>query len=136
MKARQLATNIGLTLLTLLLLFIVAEVGLRLLLSRNLNPFEPDPELEFRLRSSFDGVYPRTWVRTDSLGRRIPAEQTVDATGRKLFAMSRQAWNSLDDLQRERLEGNGDPSSLRTVECGMRSQKNPLSRAHVREGLE
>jgi hypothetical protein len=54
-------------------------------LSRGLNPFQPDAEHGFRLKSNFDGVYPRVRVRTDAGGHRIPVAQQGDATGRFLF---------------------------------------------------
>lgn len=85
MRVPRLAVNIGLALVTVIALFVAAELALRLVLLRNLNPFEPDPEVGYRLKASFDGVYPRAWVRTDSLGRRIPRQQAGDATGEMLF---------------------------------------------------
>lgn len=85
MRWRSWAVNLALAAGTLLLLFAAAEVGLRVVLLRNLNPFVPDPEIGYRLKPDFEGLYPRQWVRTDAHGMRIPLDQGTDAGGELLF---------------------------------------------------
>lgn len=77
--------NLSLVAISLLLAAAGAELALRVALTRNLNPFERDPVLDYRLRPNFGGVYPRVWVQTDAFGHRIPADQKQDATGKLLF---------------------------------------------------
>lgn len=85
MKGRALAVNLAVAAATVLVLFLAAEAGLRFVFLRQLNPFTPDPEIGYRLKTDFDGVYPRVWVRTDSAGRRVPQDQERDAGGELLF---------------------------------------------------
>lgn len=85
MRGRDLAINLGLALAGLLAVALAAELGLRTVLLRNLNPFRPDPEIGFRLKSSFEGTYPRVRVRTDAHGRRVPLHQDAAGGGRWLF---------------------------------------------------
>ena len=82
---RTLAANLGLALLSLALVAGAAELALRWVLLRNLNPFTPDPQVGYRLKRNFQGTYPRVRVRTDGHGRRVPAAFAGDATGRFLF---------------------------------------------------
>ncbi len=84
-KRRELLLNIGLALGMFLAMCVVAELGLRYVLLSKYNPFQPDAELGVRLKSDFDGTYPRVRVRTDHFGRRVPGDQEGDATGRYLF---------------------------------------------------
>jgi hypothetical protein len=84
-KRREQLLNISLALGILLALCLAAEVGLRWVLLGKYNPFERDARLGVRLKTGYEGAYPRVVVRTDSRGRRVPADQTVDATGRYLF---------------------------------------------------
>lgn len=84
-RARALLINASLAVLSLLLVTCGAEIALRVLLARGLNPFQPDEVIGFRLKPSFEGVYPRVSVRTDSHGHRVPMAQKADGTGRFLF---------------------------------------------------
>ncbi len=84
-KRRELLLNIGLALGMFLAMCVAAELGLRYVLLRKYNPFQPDAALGVRLKHDFDGAYPRVRVRTDAHGRRIPGDQEGDATGRYLF---------------------------------------------------
>lgn len=85
MRWRSTAVNASLAVGTVLLLCVAAELMLRFLLLGNLNPFTPDPELGFRLKTDFEGLYPRAWVRTDGNGLRVPMDQDGDSGGRLLF---------------------------------------------------
>lgn len=82
---RNLTLNVGLALVSFVLMAIGAELALRWVLLRNLNPFQPDAAIGYRLKSGFQGVYPRARVRTDSHGRRVAADFAGDASGRFLF---------------------------------------------------
>jgi lysophospholipase L1-like esterase len=66
--------DIATALVTVILLLLAAELALRFVLLRNLNPFEPDDRRGYRLKADFDGYYPRVAVRTDERGLRIPDE--------------------------------------------------------------
>ncbi len=81
----NLFANLALATVSLLAVLVTAELALRLVLLRNLNPFQPDAEIGYRLKPSFDGVYPRARVRTDANGHRVPTTQEVESTGRYLF---------------------------------------------------
>jgi hypothetical protein len=52
------------------------EVGLRIVLARYLNPFEPDREVGYRLKANFTGRYPWISVRTDGQGFRVARAHT------------------------------------------------------------
>ncbi len=84
-KRRDVLINVALATGIFLGLCVAAEVALRVVLLGKYNPFERDATLGVRLKSDYDGAYPRVRVRTDAHGRRIPADQNVDATGRFLF---------------------------------------------------
>ena len=84
-KRRELLLNVGLALVMFLGMCVAAELGLRYVLLRRYNPFQADEALGVRLKSDFDGAYPRVRVRTDRHGRRIPGDQEGDASGRYLF---------------------------------------------------
>lgn len=114
-KRRELLLNIGLALGMFLAMCVAAELGLRYVLLSKYNPFQPDAELGVRLKSDFDGTYPRVRVRTDHYGRRIPADQQGDATGRYLFVgdsvtfgFSMLAKDSFPALVAERLGNRAD----------------------------
>lgn len=82
---RDLLVNLAVALSSLLVVALAAELALRYVLLRNLNPFEPDAEIGYRLKRSFQGTYPRTRVRTDDARRRVPASFEGVAGGRYLF---------------------------------------------------
>lgn len=84
-RTRNILINLALAAGSLLLAAAGAEVALRVALTRNLNPFQRDAVLSYRMRENFGGVYPRVWVQTDAFGHRIPADQGQDATGKLLF---------------------------------------------------
>lgn len=84
-KRRELLLNTALAMGVFLAMCVAAELGLRYVLLSKYNPFQPDAELGVRLKSDFDGTYPRVRVRTDHYGRRIPGDQESDATGKYLF---------------------------------------------------
>jgi len=120
-KRRELVLNIGLALGMFLAMCVAAELGLRYVLLSKYNPFQPDTELGVRLKSDFDGTYPRVRVRTDHYGRRIPGEQLGDATGRYLFigdsvtfGFSMLAKDSFPALVGSRL-GNGADATVAAV---------------------
>ena len=85
MNRRNVAINLLLAVGSLLLVALAAEGALRFVLLRNLNPFERDANLQYRLKASFGGLYPRTPVRTDENRRRIPVDATESAGERLLF---------------------------------------------------
>ncbi len=82
---RDLLINLAIAACSLVLVALAAELALRFVLLRNLNPFERDAEIGFRLKSSFEGTYPRVRVRTDAAGRRVPTDFEGFAGGRYLF---------------------------------------------------
>ncbi len=83
--SRNLLANLALAVGSLLAVLLAAELALRFVLLRNLNPFQPDSTIGYRLKPSFDGAYPHVRVRTDANGHRVPTTQDVDSTGRYLF---------------------------------------------------
>ena len=122
-KRRERLLNIGLALGMFLAMCVAAELGLRYVLLSKYNPFEPDTELGVRLKSDFDGTYPRVRVRTDHYGRRIPGDQQGDANGRYLFigdsvtfGFSMPAKDSFPALVSERL-GNRADSTVAACAC-------------------
>ncbi len=84
-KRRELLLNIGLAAGMFLGLCVAAEFALRYFLLSKYNPFEPDAALGARLKSDFEGAYPRVAVRTDRHGNRVPLDQDIAASGRYLF---------------------------------------------------
>ena len=114
MKAKATVINLLLATTSLVLMLLGAETGLRVLISR-FNPFEPDLQLGYRLKSGFDGLYPRTVVRTDAAGHRIPAGVRQPASGKLLFlgdsvtfGFGVPAEDSFPFVLGDRLERNGD----------------------------
>ena len=85
MKRRDLALNLAVASASLLFIGAIAEVGIRTAFTGNLNPFEPDPQISYRLKSDFNGLYPRSRVRTNSHGHRVPIDSGPDSSARWLF---------------------------------------------------
>lgn len=78
-RRESLTLNLSVAVVSVLLTLLAAEGALRFVLASYLNPFRPDPTLEYRLKRNFDGYYPWTPVRTDDAGHRIP-EGTAAST--------------------------------------------------------
>lgn len=134
----KLLANLVLAIASLLVVLVAAELALRFVLLRNLNPFQRDATIGYRLKASFDGVYPRVRVRTDANGHRVPTDQEVDSTGRYLFVgdsvtfgFSVRAEEAFPFLVGERL---GDP--LAVTNAGVPGYNLEQALALLRESLQ
>jgi lysophospholipase L1-like esterase len=69
----------------LLIAFGAMEIGLRLVLTHYLNPFQPDAVVGYRLKPNFAGRYPWVPVRTDEGGFRVPDTHARSSRSTILF---------------------------------------------------